>query len=140
MKAELLQINLPEFSAVPLTGAMAVGNDLVYLPDFKNALTDVFIGKVYTLAEIEYCTLFSEPELRYASTWAAKEAVYKALKQLGRKTPGWNSIEITRLKPAGQPLVNVPEAYADLTISLSITHDGDYCWAIALITLKSSVH
>ena len=57
----------------------AVGNDLVYLPDFKLSLTDLFKKKVYTSAEIEYCELFDDSAVHYASTWAAKEAVYKAV-------------------------------------------------------------
>jgi holo-[acyl-carrier protein] synthase len=63
----------------------AVGNDLVHLPTFLLSLTDLFKKKAYTPAEIAYCDQFAESALRYASTWAAKEAVYKAVKQLDAK-------------------------------------------------------
>ncbi len=116
------------------TGHTAIGNDLVYLPDFELSLTDLFKGKVYTADEIAYCDSFSEPLLRYASTWAAKEAVYKAVKQLSNHPLNWKHIVISRARPAGMPSVtlkNHPDAYH---ISLSISHDGEYAWAMALVS------
>jgi phosphopantetheine--protein transferase-like protein len=111
----------------------ATGNDLVFLPNFQLSFTDLFIKKAYTDAEIEYCEQFSDSLLRYASTWAAKEAVYKALKQLDKNTLGWKKIEIVREKNAGQPNVILHNNPGAFKISLTISHDGDYVWAIALI-------
>jgi holo-[acyl-carrier protein] synthase len=111
----------------------AIGNDLVFLPDFEASLNDLFKKKVYTDGEIAYCDQFDNSLLRYASTWAGKEAVYKALKQLDDSALGWKKIEIIRKKNAGEPQVllhNNPDTYK---ISLTISHDGDYVWAIALI-------
>lgn len=110
----------------------AVGNDLVFLPDFIISFTELFQKKVYTTDEIEYCERFDRPLLRYASTWAAKEAVYKAVKQLYQQPLAFKNIEIIRSKIAGIPRVNLPEYFSDLEISLSITHDGDYASAIAI--------
>src|SRR5688572_3767953 len=81
----------------------AIGNDLVFIPNFKHSLTDLFKNKVYTEAEIAYCDLFDDSLLRYASTWAAKEAVYKAIKQLDNSPLNWKKIEILRDKIAGKP-------------------------------------
>ncbi len=111
----------------------AVGNDLVFMPVFRNSLTDLFKKKVYTAAEIAYCEQFNDSLLRYASTWAAKEAVYKAVKQLNSKVLGWNKIEITREKTAGRPTVTLYQHPDKYKISLTISHDGDYVWAIAII-------
>ena len=111
----------------------AVGNDLVYVPAFQLSLNPLFIKKVYTLNEIAYCEQFSEALLRYASTWAAKEAVYKAIKQIDKSTLGWNKIEIIREQTAGHPHVFIHKKSADFKISLSISHDGDYVWAIAFV-------
>ncbi|MCY1510599.1 phosphopantetheine--protein transferase domain protein [compost metagenome] len=111
----------------------AIGNDLVYLPGFRSMLSPVFIEKVYTEDEKAYCLQFSEPTLRYASTWAAKEAVYKALKQLDPRPLGWKDIEIRRNKPAGKPEVLLRPPLHNKVISLSLSHDGDYVWAIVLI-------
>jgi len=116
----------------------AVGNDLVYIPNFKKSFTSVFKKKVYTANEVAYCDLFDDALLRYASTWAAKEAVYKSLKQIDPKPISWKHLEISRDKIAGKPTVvlhNDPDKYK---ISLTISHDGDYVWAVALIQIDLS--
>ena len=112
--------------------AFAVGNDLVCLSVFKLSLTSLFKSKVYTAAETAYCDSFDDADLRYASTWAAKEAVYKALKQIGNSSIGWKQIEIIRAKASGKPEVILSSQY-EHQISLTISHDGDYVWALALI-------
>src|ERR1700733_7304211 len=84
---------------------IAIGNDLVFIPNFQLLFTEPFKNKAYTPAEMSYCDQFSDSLLRYASTWAAKEAVYKALKQLDDATLGWKKIEIIRKKNAGEPKV-----------------------------------
>jgi holo-[acyl-carrier protein] synthase len=111
----------------------AVGNDLVFLPNFELSFTEPFKNKAYTPTEMDYCNQFSDSLLRYASTWAAKEAVYKALKQLDDTTLGWQKIEIIRKKNAGEPQVLLHNNPAKFKISLTISHDGDYVWAIALV-------
>lgn len=110
----------------------AVGNDIVFIPDFEKSLTPLFKEKVYTANEITYCERFDNSLLRYASTWAAKEAVYKAIKQLNSSALFWNKIEITRDKIAGKPQVNLHTDQKIFHISLSISHDGDYAWAVAI--------
>ncbi|MDF2431027.1 MAG: holo-[acyl-carrier protein] synthase [Mucilaginibacter sp.] len=111
----------------------AIGNDLVYIPHFIASLTDLFKKKVYTPNEIAYCEQFEDATLRYASTWAAKEAVYKAIKQVDASTLGWKKIEIIRKKTAGQPQVIIHNNTGNFKISLTISHDGDYVWGIALV-------
>ncbi|HZY37073.1 MAG TPA: 4'-phosphopantetheinyl transferase superfamily protein [Mucilaginibacter sp.] len=111
----------------------AIGNDLVFLPNFDLSFTELFKNKAYSPDEIAYCEQFSDSLLRYASTWAAKEAVYKALKQLEDATLGWKKIEIIRKKNAGEPQVLLHNNTSDFKISLTISHDGDYVWAIALV-------
>ncbi len=110
----------------------AVGNDLVFIPEFEKSFNSLFQKKVFTENEIEYCQQFDYPILRYASTWAAKEAVYKSVKQILLSSLPLKKIEIIRTKIAGIPKVVLPESLAHLQVSLSITHDGDYTWAIAI--------
>lgn len=110
----------------------AVGNDIVFIPDFLKSLTPLFKSKVYTTAEIAYCSQFDNSLLRYASTWAAKEAVYKAIKQINNTALPWKKIEITRDKIAGRPKVDLHTSGTPISISLSISHDGEYAWAIAI--------
>ena len=111
----------------------AAGNDLVFVPGFEASLTAGFKNKVYTANELAYCDQFADSLLRYASTWAAKEAVYKAVKQLDRTTAGWKMIEIIREKIGGRPHVVLHQPQlTNISVSLSITHDGDYAWAVAI--------
>lgn len=115
-----------------------VGNDIIFLRNFQDSLTRPFIKKVYTQNEIDYCESFSLPLLRYASTFAAKEAVFKGLKQYDHSMViPWRSIEVIRNTPAGKPTIVLPPELDKLNISLSITHDGEYVWAIALVTSKN---
>jgi phosphopantetheine--protein transferase-like protein len=121
---------------VPAEGnAIAVGNDLVHLPDFIKSCTPLFIRRVFTSRELEYCDQFDDRHLRYASTWAAKEAVYKCIKQINEDHRfWWRDIEVIRDKPQGKPVVSVPK-FPDLPpFALTISHDGDYVWAIAIAT------
>ncbi|MEO8886987.1 MAG: holo-ACP synthase [Mucilaginibacter sp.] len=124
-----------ETSVNEITGLkqFAVGNDLVCLSDFKFSLTDVFKNKVYTPAEIAYCNSFTDSLQRYASTWAAKEAVYKAVKQIDPSPLAWKKIEVLRAKGGGIPTVLLPPQFNNYQISLTLSHDGDYAWALALI-------
>lgn len=116
----------------------AIGNDVVYIPDFSKSFNPLFQKKVYTLKEIHYCELFEDKLLRYASTWAAKEAVYKAIKQINPSPISFKKIEILRSKIGGKPSANLPFLYKNLNISLTISHDGDYVWALALIQKLAS--
>ncbi len=111
----------------------AVGNDLVHIENFKLSLSDLFKKKVYTPSEIAYCESFTDSLQRYASTWAAKEAVYKAIKQLDPSPLGWKKIEISRAKKAGMPTVLLPDHLKKYELSLTISHDAEYTWALALI-------
>ncbi|RZK48169.1 MAG: holo-ACP synthase [Pedobacter sp.] len=130
---DTLQANLADLVR-PVESHLWVGNDLVYLPDFEKSLNPLFIKKVYTHQEIAYCEAFQDKNLHYASTWAAKEAVYKALKQFSIQAWGFKKIEILRAKVGGKPSVNIGNHLAAKhSISLTISHDGDYVWAIALL-------
>ncbi|MDB4922458.1 MAG: holo-acyl-carrier protein synthase [Mucilaginibacter sp.] len=111
----------------------SAGNDIVFIPDFEKSFTESFKNKVYTANEIAYCDQFDNPLLRYASTWAAKEAVYKAVKQIDPSALGPKKIEIFRDKPVGRPKVIIHRDSVKFDIALSISHDGDYAWAIAFI-------
>ncbi len=130
-EALLKSIKLP-----PVTRNFAVGNDLVSLAAFEKTFNELFEKKVYTPNEIAYCKLFSDPLLRYAATWAAKEAVYKALKQVDNSSLSFKKIEIIRNKIGGMPIAIVHQQPKNpIQISLSISHDGDYAWAIAIVEL-----
>jgi len=131
MKTELIEALVKE---LPVTAKIAVGNDVVHLPTFVLSLTPQFIRRGYTADELAYISRFDDPVLRYASTWAAKEAVYKALKQSDDTLKlWWRDIEIQRAKPQGKPTVYIKRLKNPPEFSLTITHDGDYVWALVLM-------
>ena len=117
----------------------AVGNDVVFFPSFTQSFNPLFQNKVFTEQEIAYCEQFDQPLLRYASTWAAKEAVYKAVKQIEPKPLAFKKIEIFRDKIGGKPTVSLPHSYAHFKISLSISHDEDYVWAVAILKVQGDL-
>ena len=112
-----------------------IGNDVLKLAEFEQAINPSFIRRVFTEKEKAYAQSFSEPNLRYASTFAAKEAIYKAVKQFDTtiKLP-WKKIEITRQKVQGKPNVNILLEDYKFDVALTISHDGDYVWAVALVS------
>ncbi len=106
---------------------MRIGIDIVDLDRFRKkvAKNPRLQGRVFTGREMDYCSKFSDPFPHLAGTFAAKEAVIKAL---GRN-PGWRSIEIRREE--GRPV-----AYLDgkpLPGSLSISHSRSSAVAVFLL-------
>ena len=52
---------------------------------------ELFITRVYTPAEIEYCSSRPAATQHYAGRWAAKEAVVKALGTARQRGFGWRA-------------------------------------------------
>jgi len=63
---------------------------------------ELFVGRVYTPLEIEYCRSRRMATQHFAGRWAAKEAVLKALGTGWRKGISWRDIEV-RNGPGGRP-------------------------------------
>ena len=55
---------------------------------------ELFVGRVYTPAEIEYCRARKMATQHFAGRWAAKEAVLKALGTGWRRGISWRDVEI----------------------------------------------
>jgi holo-[acyl-carrier protein] synthase len=53
-----------------------------------------FLERVYTAEEIRWCQSRKNTTEHYASLWAAKEAVFKCLRVVGRAGSPWGQIEI----------------------------------------------
>ena len=99
---------------------------------------ELFITRVYTDAEIEYCTARKAATQHYSGRWAAKEAVLKALGTGWRKGISWRDIEV-RNDPGGRPSVvlrggarDVLEARGIETMHISISHCRSHATAYAI--------
>ena len=55
---------------------------------------ELFVGRVYTPLEIEYCRSRRMATQHFAGRWAAKEAVLKALGTGWRRGISWRDVEI----------------------------------------------
>ncbi len=114
---------------------IAIGNDIVHIPGFKKSLNPAFKDRVFTPKEIEQIEEYkADPTVRYATTWAAKEAVIKALRQLREKSPGlkWKDIEIIRDHKIPGVKIAKPQ-FKRLSFSLALSHDEDYAFAVVIV-------
>ena len=121
-----------------LTQHLAIGNDLVHIPGFKKSLSSAFKKRVFTKREVEQIEEYrANPAARYATTWAAKEAVVKALKQLCQGPPGlnWKDIEILRNSKIPTVKISKPR-FQHLSFSLALSHDEDYAFAVVVAFSK----
>ena len=80
---------------------------------------EIFITRVYTDHEIEYCSARKAATQHYAGRWAAKEAVLKALGTGWRRGISWRDIEIRNDKN-GAPTVKLRGGARDVMTAAQI--------------------
>lgn len=109
---------------------IGVGIDLVDVKRFKKFNKDKessFLKKVFLKGEVDYCFKYKDPSVHLAGSFAAKEAVSKAL---GVEKFPFAEVEI-RHRPDG-----APEAWhkgKKLSVKISITHTDTVAAAIATL-------
>ncbi len=81
---------------------------------------ELFINRVYTPLEIQYCQSRKQSTQHYAGRWAAKEAILKAIGTGWRKGISWRDIEV-RNEPGGRPVVAMRGGARDVVEQLGIT-------------------
>ena len=99
---------------------------------------ELFVGRVYTATEIEYCRSRRMATQHFAGRWAAKEAVLKALGTGWRRGISWRDIEI-RNSPGGRPqaflkggTLEVAEKLGIRCVLVSISHCRSHATAYAV--------
>lgn len=123
-----------------------LGTDIVYIPRIQAMVErfgDRFLRRVYTPGEQLDCGLGDRLPTRttinkLAGRWAAKEAVVKAL-GTGWRGVGYTDIEIRRSQ-SGVPIVHLHgramvllSTFLEVQWQLSLSHDGDYAIATAIL-------
>jgi ADP-dependent NAD(P)H-hydrate dehydratase / NAD(P)H-hydrate epimerase len=108
--------------------SLVVGVDVTVVDRIAGALrrNPRFAQRIYTDAEQRYAA--AKPE-RWASRWAAKEAVKKLYGSMGERMPAYKDIEVVRRR-GGARQVHVRGEPTD--IALSLTHDGGLAIAVAV--------
>ena len=112
-----------------------VGIDIVYTKRFQDYTDklDPRLSKWFTVDELDYCFGRNPPNNSLAGKFAAKEAVIKILSNQGINISHLREIEILN-DESGKPFVNSsPLEHIHDKISLSISHDGGFAVAIALM-------
>jgi len=121
---------------------VGIGVDLVKINRFELLIDkwqEKIIKRIFTNEEHLYCSRHKKPPQHYAATFAVKEAVIKAY---GKGDVKFKEIEILR-QDTGKPIICL---YGDTkkkinymgvdNIHISITHDGDYSIAVAILENK----
>jgi holo-[acyl-carrier protein] synthase len=101
---------------------------------------ELFLTRVYTDQEIEYCTARKAATQHYAGRWAAKEAVLKALGTGWRRGISWRDIEI-RTGRNGSPSVILTGGARDVMEQagirrLHVTISHCRCHAVAYVVAE----
>lgn len=122
---------------------LAVGTDIIEIQRIKDALErrgELFMKKLLTPAECDYCMRFTPPFPRIAGRFAGKEAIAKAMGTGIGQELSWLDIEILNDR-SGKPVVRFSEKAEDLlktlapkgSILLSISHCKAFATATALL-------
>ncbi len=118
-----------------------VGTDIIEVERIKNSILkhgEKFLNKIYTNDEIAYCNKNADTKYQhFAVRFAAKEAVFKAVSQIGSDTLKWHDIEIKNSK-SGRPEVVLYGQEKDkiLSIDISLSHIKETAIATVVIVLK----
>ncbi len=121
--------------------AAGVGTDIERIDRFRHIDTvahHIFLERIFTRAEQEYCFGFVDPAPHFAARFCAKEAVIKALMSAGeRQTIGRDQIEIL---PDALKVPRVRFLGYDVgmrRVSISLAHSGEYALATAMVNTVS---
>ena len=120
---------------------IGIGTDIVEVLRIAQMIErhgELFLGRVFTPHEIEYCSSRKAATQHYAGRWAAKEAVLKALGTGWARGITWQDIEV-RNEPGGKPLIRIGggarEVCEKLRIAdvlISISHCRSHATAYAM--------
>jgi holo-[acyl-carrier protein] synthase len=120
---------------------LGIGTDIVECLRIAQMIErhgELFIARVYTPAEIEYCQSRKQATQHFAGRWAAKEAVLKALGTGWRRGISWRDVEIGSLR-SGAPTVEMHGGARDYMeqkgitqMLVSISHCRSHATAYAL--------
>ncbi len=108
---------------------IGVGVDVLNLNRFKRVVkrNPKILNRILTDNEIEIFKNYKDKILHYAGRFSLKEAIIKAGKNY-LNIKSFKDIEILK-KDNGEPLLIKPEG----KIFISLSHDGDYIFTIAII-------
>lgn len=125
-----------------MTDVKGVGVDLAQIPRLRRVVErwdDRFLRRVFTDDEIAYCRRRRDPIPHFAARFAAKEATLKALGTGLSMGVNWRELEVRRERGQAPTMVlrgrtqAIARAKGASRVLLSLSHDGDYAMAQALL-------
>ena len=122
---------------------IGVGTDLIEIDRVEASIArfgDRFLDRVFTPAEIAYCSLKKNSAESFAARFAAKEAGAKALGTGISRGIGWKEIEVRRL-PGHKPTLHWSGRAAErahilgvVSTELSLTHSHTVALAVVILS------
>ena len=126
---------------------LGIGTDIVECLRIAQMIErhgELFIARVYTQHEIQYCQNRKAATQHFAGRWAAKEAVLKAIGTGWRRGISWRDVEIRNVA-GGRPVVSlrggVREVVDEMGIGqvlISISHCRSHATAYAIAVDRAS--
>ncbi len=120
---------------------VGIGNDIVECLRIAQMIErhgELFISRVYTSHEIDYCSTRKAATQHYAGRWAAKEAVLKALGTGWIRGITWRDVEV-RNRQGGKPTIALAGGARELCeklgigeMQVSISHCRTHATAVAI--------
>lgn len=120
---------------------IAVGTDIVECHRIARMMEnhgDVFLRRVFTDREIDYCSGKKMAYQHYAARWAVKEAVLKTLGTGWARGIFWTDVELINLA-GGKPIIQMYNRAAEVAreagiaeVLVSVSHTREY--AVAFTT------
>ena len=104
---------------------VGLGVDIVEIARMRKIIerSPAFVEKVYSAAERAYCDSHAHPEVHYATRFAAKEAVLKALGTGFSEGIGWLDVEVRRTSK-GRPYVVLTGRAREVACAMAITEES----------------
>ena len=119
---------------------MRCGTDICSVNRVKEAidkLGEKFLNRVFTKKEIEYCESRKKAKYEsYASRFAGKEAVYKAISPSVNQEGAFTEVEILA-EETGRPYVvvhgDLAKLVGDKQIEISLSHEKEFAIAMCIM-------
>ncbi len=121
---------------------LGVGTDVIEVVRIKQAVEkygERFLRRLFTPAEIEYCSARKNSALHYAGRFASKEAAFKAMGRGWGGEISWKDVEIANLASGAPQITFHGKALEVITekkmtrAHVSISHIEDIATAIVIL-------
>lgn len=122
---------------------IGVGIDIIEIDRITKSIDrfgDLFINKIFTKTEIDYCESKKNKFQHYAARFAAKEAIIKAFSASKLNGFSWQDMEIYN-EPDGTPKTNIYGKMGEFLgkekdLQISLSHSDNYVVSYAVLFFK----